>query len=77
MTHKLSDALTAGTKVRINGRRTVYTVVKASEIGFDLRGPRGGLRSVVRNIYRADDLTMIVIAGISTRSERVDSIEVL
>jgi hypothetical protein len=77
MTHTLSTNPPTGSKVRINGRPTVYTVVKSSEMGFDLRGPRGGLRSVVRNIHRADDLTIIVMAGISARSERIDSIEVL
>ncbi len=68
---------TVGTKIRINGTRTVYRVVASGEIGFDVRGPRGGLRSIVRNIHRADDLTMVIMAGYSARSERIESIEVV
>lgn len=77
MTHELTKNPAVGTKVRINGRRTVFTVVKSSDMGFDLRGPRGGCRAVVRNIHRADDLTMIDMGSMSARAERVETIEVV
>ena len=69
--------ITKGMKLKINGRHTVLTVVRSSDIGFDLVGPRGGQRTVIRNIHRPEVLTMIDMGSMSTRSETVTDIDVV
>ena len=65
-----------GEKVRLNGRRTVYTVIKHGRHGADLVGPRGGQKSLVRNI-NSRVVRMISIAGLSAKADLITSIEVL
>ncbi len=68
--------LEAGQRIRINGRRTVYTVTKAGEMGADVQGPRGGSKTIVQNIH-SGRLSLIWVQGLRGRSEPVETIEVV
>ena len=67
--------ITKGTKVQVNGSRTAYTVTRVSEMGYDLRGPRGGQRHIVRNI-NSGKLVMVWVSGMSAREQLVESLTV-
>ena len=73
---ELTNILETATQIRINGRKTVYTVVKASDMGASIVGPRGGHKTIVRNI-NSGNLRLITMAGYRGRAELVETLEVV
>ncbi len=68
--------ITPGTKIKLNGRRTVYTVVKSGANGcMDIRGPRGGAKSIVRNIHSGN--LYLIDNSFRPKTEAIRELEVV
>ena len=74
--NKTKTNLPNGTQIKVNGSRTVYTLNNGSDRGANLVGPRGGQRTLVRNIH-SNQLLMITMTGHRGRTELVESVEVV
>jgi hypothetical protein len=72
----MNSAIAAGQTVRVNGR--TLKVTKASPVGVDLAGPRGGRLCMVRNVHTGQWILLVGCGKrISPEAVGVDTFEIL